>query len=122
MMRVAVLIALAGLAGCGYRPVAQTNTAAPAYHTDLSACEDASATDVNKRNAKTGLAWFASPVRRWGQIGDATEACMTGKGYGRLRWCTADELRSGARAGNVVVTASGVQCSDPPQAGRSPAR
>ena len=108
------LALLLGLVGCGYTPPAQTDVAAPAYRTDLTACEDTASKDVNTHNAKTGLAWFASPVRRWGQISDATQACMVGKGYGRVRWCSADELRSGTRSGNVVVTSSGVQCSDPP--------
>jgi hypothetical protein len=102
------------LAACGYHPPPQTNTASPAYVADRDACEDKSSTDVNKTNAKTGLAWFSSPVRRWSQIADAAQSCMAGKGYGRVRWCTADELRSGNRQGSMIVTSSGVQCSDPP--------
>ena len=112
-MKTAALLFLAGLAACGYRPTAQTDTAAPGYQADLATCRDTAASDVNKRNAKTGLAWLASPVRRWGQIGDATGACMEAKGYGQVRWCTADELRTGG--GNQVVTSTGVQCSDPPR-------
>jgi hypothetical protein len=103
-----------GLAACGYEPPAQTDRSAPAYQADLNACQDTAATDVNKRNAKTGLAWFSSPLRRWGQIEDGVQACMAGKGYGRLRWCSEDELRNGARSGNVVVTAAGIRCTEPP--------
>ncbi|MDP9095810.1 MAG: hypothetical protein M3N26_04505, partial [Pseudomonadota bacterium] len=73
----------------------------------------ASRAEVNAHNAKTGLDWFASPVRRWTQIGTATAACMAARGHGQTRWCTADELRSGV--GHPVVTSSGVQCSDPPK-------
>ncbi len=113
-MRPLALIALLALAGCGYEPPAQTNTDAPAYKQDREACEDSAATAVNAHNAKTGPAWFASPFRRWSQIADATQSCMAGKGYGRLRWCTADELAGGTRSGNLVVTSSGVQCADPP--------
>ncbi|GAC1477627.1 MAG: hypothetical protein NVS2B11_00410 [Acetobacteraceae bacterium] len=105
---------LLALASCGYAPSATVDTAAPTYRADQESCEDSSATDVNKRNAKTGLAWLASPVRRWGQISDGMDACMADKGYGRLRWCTADELRGGTKSGAVIVTASGLQCSDPP--------
>lgn len=102
------------LAGCGYTPPPHTDIAAPAYIADRDACERMSASEVNKTNAKTGLAWFSSPVRRWSQISDTTQACMAGKGYGRLRWCTPDELRGGNRQGGSVVTSSGLQCVDPP--------
>ena len=102
------------LVACGYRPSAQTNTQAPSYQADLETCGDAARSAVNTQNAKRALDWFASPVRRWGQIGDSTRSCMAGKGYGSLRWCTADELKAATRRGNVLVTASGVQCTDPP--------
>ncbi len=108
------LLALTVLAGCGYRPPAQTDVSAKPYQADLASCEDTASTDVNKQNAKKALAWFSSPVRRWSQIGDATQSCMVAKGYGRLRWCTSDELKSGTRSGDMVVTSSGVQCTDPP--------
>ena len=113
-MKLLAILPLLTLAACGYQPPPQTNTENPAYIADRDKCEDTSAGDVNKTNAKTGLAWFRSPFRRWSQIADATQSCMAGKGYGRLRWCTADELRSGNRQGNVIVTSTGVQCSDPP--------
>lgn len=112
-MKLLSVLPLLTLAACGYHPPPQTNTASPAYVADRDACEDNAASTVNKANAKTGLAWFSSPVRRWSQIADATQACMGEKGYGRVRWCTADELHSGSRQGNMIVTASGVQCSDP---------
>ena len=113
-MKFCSILFLLGLAACGYQPPPQTNTTNPAYVADRDTCEGQSASAVNKTNAKTGLAWFSSPFRRWGQIADATQSCMAAKGYGRVRWCTADELRNGNRQGNVIVTASGVQCSDPP--------
>lgn len=113
-MRHLYVLPLLALAACGYHPPPGTNTGNPAFVADRDACEDQSESAVDKTNAKTGLAWFSSPVRRWGQISDATQSCMAGKGYGRLRWCTADELRSGNRQGNLVVTSTGVQCSDPP--------
>jgi len=102
------------LAACGYEPLAQTDVSTPTYTADLDACQDSAAKEVNARNAKTGLAWFSSPVRRWGQIEDGVQACMAGKGYGRLRWCSEDELRTGAKSGTVVVTAAGIRCSEPP--------
>lgn len=105
---------LIGLSACGYQAPAQTNLAAQGYQTDLAACRDAAHSSVNKQNAKRALDWFSSPVRRWGQIGDATQSCMADKGYGRVRWCTEAELRDGRRSGGMVVTSSGVQCSDPP--------
>ena len=118
MRAVRCSVLLLGLAGCGYHPTAQTDTSTKSYSADLTACEETSHHDVNKRNAKRALDWFSSPVRRWSQIGDATQACMAGKGYGGLRWCTADELKGATRNGNLIVTASGVQCSDPPAAER----
>ncbi len=105
------------LAGCGYTPPAQTNRATPTYTADLGACEDSASSAVNQRNAKTGLAWFTSPVRRWWQLGDSVTTCMAEKGYGRLRTCTDEELRAGNRRA-VMVTAAGVQCADPPDARR----
>ena len=107
-------LSLLTLSACGYHPPPQTNTASPAYVADRDACEDKSTADVNKTDAKTALAWFGSPFHRWSQIADATQSCMAGKGYGRVRWCTPEELRSGNRQGGMIVTASGVQCSDPP--------
>lgn len=120
-MRPAGLAWLLGLAACGQLPPAQTDTAASGYTADLAACEASATSAVNARNAKTAPAWFASPFRRWGQIADATQGCMQARGYGRVRWCSAEELRSGARSGNVVVTPSGVQCADPPAPERRPA-
>ena len=112
-MRPALLV-LVGLAACGYQAPPRTDTASPAFAAARDACEDSAAKQVNQRNAKTGLAWMASPVRRWSQIGDATAACMDGKGFGRVRWCTPEELRNGNRQNGLIVTASGIQCSDPP--------
>ena len=108
--------AIAGLllAGCGYEPPASVDQSKPSYHADLDACEDSAAADVSKQNAKTFRSWLLSPVRRWGQVDAATESCMAGKGYGRVRWCTQEELRGARRTGSVVVTASGVQCTEPP--------
>lgn len=119
-MRLAGLALLLGLGACGTQPPAQTNTAASGYASDLAACEASAASAVNTRNAKTAPAWFGSPILRWGQIADARQACMTARGYGRVRWCSAEELRQGARSGNVVVTPSGVQCAGPPAPERRP--
>ena len=113
-MRAGWGVVLIGLAACGYHPPPQTDVDAKAYRTDLAACEDTATTGVDKQNAKRALTWFASSVRRWGQVADATEMCMAGKGYGGLRWCTADELKSGTRSSGAVVTSSGVQCIDKP--------
>jgi hypothetical protein len=107
-------VVLVVLGACGYRPPAQTDTSKPAYEADLDACGDSAASAVNRRSAKTGMAWFSSPVRRWGQIQDEVQTCMAGKGYGRVRWCTEEEMRTGSRSGTVVVTSAGVQCSEPP--------
>ncbi len=113
IQRTAVLAALLVPASCGYTPPPRTDTSSPTYQTAVDACDDAVSSAVNKRNAKTGLAWLASPVRRWSQIGDGVSACMAQKGYGRTRACTPAELRQGNRSPNLVVTASGIQCSDP---------
>ena len=117
-MKPLALTLLLGLAACGYRPPPATDTANPGYVAARDACQSSATTAVDRSNAKTGLAWMSSPVTRWGEIGDATSSCMDGKGFGRLRWCTPAELRSGTRPNaamsGMVVTASGVQCSDPP--------
>lgn len=104
------------LAACGESPSASTNPGNAAYKTDFAACDGTVPGAVNKRNAKTGLAWFASPITRWGQIDDGMNACMAEKGWGRVRACTQDELRAGNRTGSLVVTARGVQCADPGKA------
>ena len=110
----ATLVAtLLALAACGYTPPPRADTSSPAYQTAIDACQDTVSSAVNKQNAKTGLAWLASPVRRWSQIGDGVSACMAQKGYGRTRACTPAELRQGNRSSNMVVTASGIQCFDP---------
>ncbi len=117
MMRAGALLllfAMAAVAGCGYQPPAQTNTAAPAYQTDLTTCRATARKAVNTQTVKRFLGWVASPVTRWGRIDSAEESCMAGKGYGRLRWCTDEELRNGTKSGGVVVTSTGVHCSDPP--------
>ena len=102
----------AGLAACGARPPpADARTAA--FERDHEACDAAVPDAVNKRNAKTGLAWFTSPIRRWGQIDEGMSACMQGKGWGRTRACTAAELRAGNRAPNLTVTGAGIRCTDP---------
>ena len=116
MSRILPLTALGAaalLAACGYAPPPRTDTAAPRYQADLDACETAVPAAVNRTNAKTGLAWFSSPVRRWFQIDDGVSDCMAGKGWGRVRACTAEELRRGDRNASTVVTASGVRCADP---------
>ncbi len=113
-MRFLPVACLLTLAACGYQPPTRVDTSNPTYVADRDACESKSASEVNQHNAKTGLAWFSSPVRRWSQIGDATQSCMASRGYGRVRWCTAEELHSGNRQGDMIVTSSGVQCSDPP--------
>jgi hypothetical protein len=84
-MRVLLLaLVLAPIAACGYEPPVQADKAKPAYAGDLESCQDSAGDTVNKRNAKTGLAWFSSPVRRWGQKRDEVRNCMAGKGYGRV--------------------------------------
>ena len=109
--RILPLVAALVVSGCGYTPPGGTNTQSTAYRADLEAC-DASVPDaVDKRNAKTGLAWFGGPATRWGQIDVAMNACMGAKGWGQIRACTADELRTGAPT--RVVTRQGVRCADP---------
>ena len=106
-----VLSTVVGVAACGGVAPGEGRTAA--YRTDYAACDGTVTDAVDARNAKTGLAWFASPVRRWGQIGDGVSACMQDKGWGRTRACTEAELQSGSRAPNKVVTSAGVRCTDP---------
>ena len=109
----ALVVAVPGLVlGCGYSPPGRVDTGSAGYKGDYEACDASVPDSVNKRNAKTGLAWFASPVRRWSQIDAGMGACMADKGWGRTRACTAEELRAGDRA-RQVVTSVGVRCVDP---------
>ena len=107
-----VLSAVTGLAACGTTPP-PANPREAAYRGDAAACDSSVTEAVDKRNAKTGLAWFTSPVRRWGQLDDGQSACMAAKGWGRTRACTAEELRAGNRARNLSVTSNGIRCTDP---------
>ena len=82
MKRIVVLLGVLTVAGCaGYEPRVDTDRAAPKYQADLAACQASSADAVNKRNAKTGLDWFSSPVRRPFQIREAIRSCVKSKGY-----------------------------------------
>lgn len=82
MRRIVVLLGVLAVAGCyGYEPRVETDRAAPKYQADLAACQQSSVDAVNKRNAKTGLAWISSPVRRPFQIREAIRSCVREKGY-----------------------------------------
>ena len=82
MRRMVVLLGVLAVAGCsGYEPRVETDRSAPKYQADLASCQQSSVDAVNKRNAKTGLAWFSSPVRRPFQIREAIRDCVRGKGY-----------------------------------------
>ena len=83
-MKRCVLLMLLSVAGCSaYAPAmpAGTDVAAPAYQADLQTCQGQSAAAVDKRNARTGLAWFASPVRRPFQVRAEIRTCLRAKGY-----------------------------------------
>ena len=112
MRRALLLMSIMLVPGCGYSPPPATDTDAPQYEADIDACSTAATKAVDGRNAKKGLTWFAGSVTRWPEIDDRVTACMTGKGYGRTRVCTAEELRTGG--GNRTVTTAGIRCSDPP--------
>ena len=77
-----ILLGVLAVAGCSsYEPRVGTDRAAPKYQADLAACQDSSVAAVNKRNAKRGLDWFSSPVRRPFQIREAIRSCVKAKGY-----------------------------------------
>ena len=75
----ALLLALAACAS--YNPPVRTDRAAPAYQADLAACRESVATTVDRQNAKTALAWVASPVLRPGQVRVGLRACLADRGY-----------------------------------------
>ena len=82
MRRMVILLGVLAVAGCaGYEPRTETDRSASKYQADLAACQQSSVDAVNKRNAKTGLAWFSSPVRRPFQIREAIRSCVREKGY-----------------------------------------
>ncbi|MBC7799367.1 MAG: hypothetical protein H7Z10_01990 [Gemmatimonadaceae bacterium] len=83
MGRMMILFGVLAVTGCyGYEPPVTADRTAPQYQADLAACQDESVDAVNKRNAKTGLDWFSSPVRRLFQIRAAIRECVAAKGYG----------------------------------------
>ena len=113
----ALLLASAALlAACAGRPATQVEAASPLYQADVAACRESVPAAVDKQNAKTGLAWIVSPVRRWSQVDEGVDRCMTAKGWGHVRACTSIELRQGNRDPHLVVTADGVRCVDPGRA------
>ena len=81
MKRLILLAAALGATGCvsSYAPAVQG--AGPAYQSDLAACQEQSTAAINKRNAKTGLAWLTSPVRAPLQVRLAIRECLKAKGY-----------------------------------------
>lgn len=82
MTRLVVLLGVLAVAGCSsYEPRVTADRTAPKYQADLAACQGESVDAVNTRNAKRGLDWFSSPVRRPFQIRAAIRSCMTAKGY-----------------------------------------
>lgn len=82
MKRIVVLSGLLAVTGCySYEPRVDTDRTAPKYQADLAACQETSVDAVNKRNAKSGLDWFSSPVRRPFQIREAIRSCVRAKGY-----------------------------------------
>lgn len=87
MKRIVVLLGVLAVAGCaGYEPRVETDRGAPKYQSekyqsDLAACQASSAEAVDRRNAKTGLDWLSSPVRRPFQVREAIRSCVRGKGY-----------------------------------------
>lgn len=78
-MKRIVLLALV-TAGCAYEPPV-ADRAKASYAADLQACQDTVPSAVNARNAKRGLDWFSSPVRRPFQIRAGMRDCMAAKGY-----------------------------------------
>lgn len=82
MKRIVVLLGMLAVTGCySYEPRVETDRAVPKYRADLAACQETSVDAVNKRNAKSGLDWFSSPVRRPFQIREAIRSCVKAKGY-----------------------------------------
>ena len=82
MKRIVVLSGLLAVTGCySYEPRVDTDRASPKYQAALAACQETSVGAVNKRNAKSGLDWFSSPVRRPFQIREAIRSCVRAKGY-----------------------------------------
>jgi hypothetical protein len=82
MKRMVILFSVFAVAGCsGYEPRVETDRTAPKYQADLAACQESSVAAVDKHNAKQGLDWFSSPVRRPFQIREAIRSCVKSKGY-----------------------------------------
>lgn len=78
-MKRIVLLALLATSCATEPPIVDRSR--PSYQADLQACQDSVPSAVNARNAKTGLDWFSSPVRRPFQIRAGMRGCMEAKGY-----------------------------------------
>ena len=78
-MRAVLLMAL--LAGCAAYEPPGLDRARPSYQADLDECQQNEPDEVDAYNAKIGLRWFVSPVRRPFQVRAAIRSCMTKKGY-----------------------------------------
>src|ERR1700712_1886079 len=103
-MRHLILLSLALAAtGCGYTPPPSTDTSSASYKTDLAACDTSVEQAVVGQAAKRGYTWAASGVTRWSKIDDGMRSCMSGKGWGQIRTCTAEELRQGNSTKGLVV-------------------
>ncbi len=76
-----VLVMVFGTAGCISSYAPSVRGAGPAYQADLATCQEQATTAVNKRNAKTGLAWFSSPFRAPFQVRPEIRDCLKAKGY-----------------------------------------
>ena len=82
MARMRRAMLLSGLlAGCAAYEPAGLDRTRPAYQTDLVECQENEPVVVDEYNAKYGLRWVASAVRRPFQVRDAIRGCMAGKGY-----------------------------------------
>jgi len=95
------------VAGCSDAPPAPPTRAEAAVETCSASVHGA----VDKRNAKTGLRWFASAITRWGDIDEGVDSCVATKGVAVSRPCTDEERRRGGPS--LVVTARGISCTDP---------
>lgn len=75
------LLLAGALGACSLDPNVAIGRDVATYQTDLAACRASVGETVDRENAKTGPAWFASPVRRPFQVRDGVRTCLSAKGY-----------------------------------------
>jgi hypothetical protein len=78
LLRVSPLLALVA---CGYSPPTPADTAKPAYHADLAACETSGDKEAHRLVMSKGGLFLTYPISIFVEEHRQVRKCMEGKGY-----------------------------------------